>query len=169
MHHLIKKLLPSVAVALTVRSSCACLAAGLHPSRAPGLAPNSSGGSRPGQWNRRCKSGAVPWAPPMRTIGHQTTLAASLKPCTRRTTVDRSNPCQSTISCPPTRHSGAFRTAQTSISADLSSISCVPSASSMYGMHDSTSPGAMVTATEARPWFSAPMGPKAISHGSDLP
>ena len=112
MRHLLKKLLPSVAVALTVTSfslpaparaqtypiDCAillCLSGG-WPASVPcaRAAPSSSGGLRLGQWNRRCRSGAVPWARPMRAIGKQTTLTASLKPCTGPTAVDRSNPCQ---------------------------------------------------------------------------
>lgn len=187
MRHLIKKLLPSVAVALTVTSSslplparaqtypidCAillCLSGG-WPASVPCARARTEFIRRITPWPVepplqiwRCPMGAS-----YENDWHQTTLAASLKPCTRRTTFELSNPCQSTISFPPTRPSCGFRIAQTSISADQSSISCVPSASSMYGMPDSTSLGAMVIATEARPWFSAPMGLKAISLGRGLP
>ena len=153
MRHSFKKLLPSIAVALTLMGfsvpsgarakaypiDCAtllCLSGGwpANPSLAPGPAPSSSGGSHLGRSNRRCKSGAVPWARPMRAIGYQTTLAASLKPCTGPTAVDRSNPCQSMISFRPTTPCGSFRIVRTSISAAQNSISFGPSASSTYGM-----------------------------------
>ncbi len=200
MRHLLKKLLPSVVVALTVcrcpparrhtrsiaRSSCACLAAGLLPSLAHERAPNSSDALRLGQWNPRCKSGAVPWARPLRPLQHQTVQTASLKRSSRTTALDRDNPFQRAIpliqlwplgafqkhlvtSFLPTRPFGSFKIARTSISADLSSTSYDPSESSMSGMRDSMNPDVTAIATVAPPWYSAHTEPKVISPGRGLP
>lgn len=204
MRHLFKKLLPSVAVALTVtssccrcplarrhtrsiaRSSCACLAAGLLPFLAPEHAPNSSDELRLGRWNLRFKSGAALWALPLRPLQHQTVQTASLKRSSSTTALVCDNPIQRAIPLtqlrplgapqkprttlfPPSRPSGSFKIARTSISADLSSTSCSPFASLMSGMRDSTNPDATAIATVVPPWSSAHMERKVTSPGRGPP